>query len=68
MVLFATGKFTPIQAVGSLALMPPLLLGFWISGHVIRRSSGRTVRKLVLGVSSASALLLVIRGGAQLLS
>lgn len=61
LVLFGTGKFSFGQALGSLSLVPALLIGFWLSGHVVARASARTVRQLVLGVSSFSALLLIGR-------
>jgi uncharacterized protein len=65
-VLFATGKFTPQQAIGSLSLVPALLVGFWISGHVISRSSAATTRTMVLAVSAASAVLLIVKALVEL--
>ncbi|HEY0270981.1 MAG TPA: sulfite exporter TauE/SafE family protein [Sphingomonas sp.] len=66
LVLFGTGKFTPAQAIGSLSLLPALLVGFWISSHIVARASRNAVRRLVLGVSGASALMLIVKGVVEL--
>lgn len=65
-VLFATGTFSVNAAAASLALLPAMFIGFWLSGHLASRLAQDGTRRLVLAVSAASALLLIARAIATL--
>lgn len=65
-VLFATGKFTIEAAAASLLLVPAMFIGFAMSGYLIARLPPAATRRLVLGVSAASAILLIVRAAAEL--
>lgn len=65
-VLFATGKFTLGAAATSLALVPAMFIGFWLSGHLVTRLQPSHTRRLVLGVSAASAVLLLIKAAIEI--
>lgn len=65
-ILFATGKFTLQQALASLLLVPAMLVGVWLSGHVIRHASSATTRLVVLCVSAGSAAVLIVKALVEL--
>lgn len=67
MVLFMIDKFGAKQLLASLFFLPSMLVGFWLSSHIVARASNEGVRWLVLGLSGASSLLLVGKAVVKLL-
>lgn len=59
--LFLTGKFSLLQAIESLAFVPAMALGLYLSGIAARYVSTTQVRVMVLIVSGLSAGALVLR-------
>lgn len=61
--LAAVGRFTTAQAAATLWLVPPVLLGFIASRHLVRHvdKSRRGVKMTVLAISGFAALVLLVR-------
>lgn len=59
--LIFVGNFSPDQFFISLAFLPALLIGFWVSGWMVPRVKGRFVRYSVLSLSALTSLILVIK-------
>lgn len=60
-VLALFGQFETEQALASLIFIPPLIAGFWVSGHVVPRMNNRRARHAVLWLSGISAVTLIIK-------
>lgn len=60
-VLASFDRFSAEQALASVVFIPPLIAGFWVSGHVVARMDSRRVRYAVLWVSGLSAVMLIIK-------
>ncbi len=60
-VLLAVGKVGPRQWAFTAFSLPVMLLGLGLAGRLVKRLSNRNVRWFVLGLSGASALLLIVR-------
>lgn len=60
-VLAMFGRFATEQALASAIFLPPLVAGFWVSGHVVPRMNNRRARYAVLWLSGLSAAMLVIK-------
>lgn len=58
-VLIAVDKFPANQMLLTLAFLPALLAGFWVSNWVVPRLHGRLVRYSVLALSAVSAFILI---------
>lgn len=61
LVLALFGRFSAHEAIAGTVFVPPLLAGFWISGHVVRRMNDRRARGAVLWLSGLSALALIAK-------
>lgn len=61
LILAYFGHFGTEQVVASVAFVPPLILGYWISGHVVRRLDRTLTRYAVLALSGTAGLILVIK-------
>lgn len=64
--LMALGRFTMSQLVLSLLLMPAMWLGFTLSTPLVSRCSAVVMRRLLLGLTSLSALILLVQSAIQL--
>ncbi len=62
------GHFGPQQVLASIVFVPPLILGYWISGYVVKRVNKSRARYAVLLLSGISGLILVIRSLSALLA
>jgi uncharacterized protein len=60
-VLATVGKFGAEQIVASLLLIPPLAAGFWASNHILPHMNSTRVRRAVLWVAGASAVVLILK-------
>ncbi|MGH8221775.1 MAG: sulfite exporter TauE/SafE family protein [Woeseiaceae bacterium] len=60
-ILAFYGRFGIEQIVASIVFVPPLILGYWTSGHVVRRLDRELVRRSVLALSGISGLILIVR-------
>lgn len=60
-VLAMFGQFAAEQALASVMFIPPLIAGFWASGHVVPRMNNKLARYAVLSLSGMSALMLIIK-------
>ena len=60
-VLLAIGSFSKEQFIISMALIPAMLAGFWVSSWVTPWVKGKWVRYAVLLLSATAALILVIK-------
>ena len=61
LVLALFGKFSAHEAIAGTVFRPPLLAGFGISGHIVRRMNDRRARVAVLWLSGLSALALIAK-------
>lgn len=59
LVLAIFGRFSVAEVLAGAIFVPPLVAGFWLSGHVLPRVSNRRARQAVLGLSGLSAVLLI---------
>lgn len=59
--LASVGRFGATEMVLALCLMPPLLLGFFVSRFSARRLDGGYIRPAILLVSGAAAVLVLVR-------
>lgn len=60
-ILAFVGRFGMEQVIASIIFIPPLFIGYWTSGHVVRRISRRVLRIAVLALSGISGLVLIVR-------
>jgi uncharacterized protein len=61
LILALFGKFAVEEALAGAMFVPPLLAGFWISGHLVRHMNDRRARTAVLWLSGSSALVLIVK-------
>lgn len=59
--LTVAGEIGERELLRALAMLPFLLVGFWISGPLRGRVDGGRLRAAVLGLSAASAVVLLVR-------
>jgi uncharacterized membrane protein YfcA len=61
--LAVIGRFTAAQVVSTAWLVPPVLLGFWLSRYLVRHvdRSKRGIKPAVLGVSAIAAVMLLLK-------
>lgn len=60
-VLAMFGRFAVEQVLASAIFLPPLVAGFWASGHIVARMNNRLARQAVLWLSGLSAAMLIIK-------
>lgn len=65
-VLIVVGKFGLPQVTASLAFIPVVMIGFWLSNFVVKRVDNARMRVMVLTVSSVAALALIARAIAKM--
>jgi uncharacterized protein len=61
--LVVVGRFTAAQAMSTAWLVPPVLLGFWLSRYLVRHvdKSKRGIQPAVLTVSAIAAVMLLLK-------
>ena len=59
--LLILGQFTQAQWILSLCMLPPMWVGFTLSTQLVSRCSAALTRRLLLGLTSVSALVLLIQ-------
>ncbi len=60
--------FGPEQVIAGIVFVPPLMLGYWVSGHVVKRVNRTLARYAVLALSGTSGAILVARSLSALLA
>lgn len=61
LILAFFGHFETEQVIASVVFVPPLILGYWTSGHVVKRLDRTLTRYAVLVLSGTSGLILLIK-------
>ena len=54
-------RFGQDEISASLVFIPPLLAGFWMSNHVVRRLNSRRVRQILLTLCTIASIILIAR-------
>lgn len=67
-VLAFVGRFGLEQVVASIVFVPPLMIGYWASGHVVSRIRRSVMRGAVLALSGISGLVLIVKAVPALLA
>ncbi len=60
-VLVWAGRFGLHEVMLGALLLAPMAIGFWISSRMVKHVDARIVRRVVLGVSAMSAILLLVQ-------
>ena len=62
-MLAVVGRFTMAEVVSTAWLVPPVLLGFWLSRYLVRHvdKSKRGIKPAVLAVSAIAAVMLLLK-------
>lgn len=61
LILVYFDRFGTEQVIASIVFVPPLILGYWTSGHVVTRMNRTLARYAVLALSGTSGLILIIK-------
>lgn len=61
-VLTFIGKLGLRELVFFAASIPGILLGFWLSGHIVHKIDADQLRPLILGIAAVAGVIAIIRG------